>query len=274
MKIVCVVENEACHESKLQSEHGLSFWIDTPNGAVLFDTGQSVPVFSHNLSVLGLSLQTIDALALSHAHYDHTGGLDAVLAAQKSLQLYANPDIFRRRYALRNGEYKSIGLSIDQSRLSTLANINLTSQPLEILPGLWTTGEITERPEPQGSSPHLFIQTEKGWEADPYLDDMSLVYKTSSGLVVICGCCHAGILNTLLHVERIFSDPIIAVIGGIHLMFADEQYLDYVVAIIREHHPYLTLYLNHCTGENAFTKLSNAFGKRVKNFPAGTSLEF
>ena len=274
MKIICVVENNIIKESDLKSEHGLSFWIETPNGSVLFDTGQTDSVFSHNLKTLGLSLQKVAAMALSHAHYDHTGGLKTALTAKKDMSIYANPDLFRPRYALRNGEYQSTGIKCDLSRLASQAKINLCDQPIEILPGLWTTGEIVERPEPQGSSPHLFIRTENGWEADPYLDDMSLVYKSPMGLVLICGCCHAGIINTLFHVKRIFSEPIRAVIGGIHLIHADDQYLDHVVAIIEEYFPELTLYLNHCSGENAFSKLSKAFNKKVNKCPAGTVLEF
>jgi 7,8-dihydropterin-6-yl-methyl-4-(beta-D-ribofuranosyl)aminobenzene 5'-phosphate synthase len=274
VKIVCVVENNVIANSDLQSEHGLSFWIETPDGAVLLDTGQTASVFSHNLEKLGLLPQTVSALALSHSHYDHTGGLEIVLAAKNSLPIYANPDLFRPRYALRNGEYHSIGMKISQSTLSSQANIKLSDTPIELIPGLWTTGEIVERPEPQGSSPHLFIQTVKGWEPDPYLDDMSLVYKTSNGLVLICGCCHAGILNTLFHVKRIFSEPIIAIIGGIHLNHADNQYLDHVVEVIAENFPSLDLYLNHCTGETAFAKLSKAFGQRVKKYPAGSILKF
>jgi len=274
VKIVCVVENEIIKDSTLHSEHGLSFWIETSKGSVLFDTGQTDAVFSHNLKILGLPLQKVSAVALSHAHYDHTGGLETVLAAKNGLPIYANPDLFRPRYALRNGEYQSIGMKIDQPKLSSLARLQFSDQPIEMLPGLWTTGIIVERPEPEGSSPHLFIQIEKGWEADPYLDDLSLVYKTSSGLVLICACCHAGLLNTLFHVKRIFGEPIIAVIGGIHLNHAGNQYLDYVATVIAEDFPKLDLYLNHCTGENAFAKLSKAFGKRVNKYPAGSILKF
>lgn len=274
MKIVCIVDNAVEKDSNLQSEHGLSFWIETQNGNVLFDTGQTASVLSHNLKTLGLSLQTISAVALSHAHYDHTGGLEGVLLVKKDIPIYANPDLFRSRYALRNSEYHSIGLNINQSRLTSLSKVKISNRPNEILPGLWTTGEIVERPEPPGSSAHLFIQTAKGWEADQYLDDMSLVCKTSNGLVLICGCCHAGILNTLFHVKRIFHEPIVAVIGGIHLIHADDNYLDHVISIISENFPRLNLYLNHCTGEMAFKKLSEFFGKRVKSFPAGASLEF
>jgi len=274
VKVVCVVENEVINNSDLQKEHGLSFWIETPNGSVLFDTGQTDAVLSHNLKTLGLPLEKVAAVALSHAHYDHTGGLETMLTIRKDMPIYANPDIFRPRYALRNGEYQAAGMRFDQSRLAPIAKIKLSDQPIEILPGLWTTGEIVERPEPQGSSSHLFIRTDKGWRADPYLDDMSLVYRGPSGLVLICGCCHAGVLNTLFHVRRMFSEPITTVVGGIHLLHAEDHYLDHVVTIIEECFPELSLFINHCSGENAFAKLSEAFSKKVKKCPAGTILDF
>ncbi len=79
-RIICAVNDVVKEDTNLQSEHGLSFWIQTEHGTVLFDTGQTPEVLSHNLKELRLSFQDIDMLALSHAHYDHTGGLEAVLS--------------------------------------------------------------------------------------------------------------------------------------------------------------------------------------------------
>lgn len=269
-KIICVSNDSVEKDSNLHGEHGLSFWIQTENGTVLLDTGQTVGVLSHNLKVLRLSFQDIDMLVLSHAHYDHTGGLEAILLSNTKLTLFAHPDIFRPLYSLRQGEYQSIGLAYNQSSLSQRIKLNLSDAPTEIVPDLWTTGEISERPEPVGGSPHLFIRDGADWQPDPYRDDISLVLKTNQGLVVICGCCHAGILNTLFHVERKFGGPIIAVLGGLHLLYAEDQYLENVIQVLNERFPNISLYLNHCTGENAFRKLANAFGSRVKSCPAGT----
>ena len=204
VKIICVVNNTSKEDAGLRSEHGLAFWIETRYSNVLFDTGQTAAVLSHNLDVLGLLPQNVDMLALSHAHYDHTGGLEAILSKNTKLTLFAHPDIFRPRYSLRKGEYVSIGLSLARETLAGKVNLSLSESPTEILPGLWTTGEIIERPEQEGRSAHHFIRAGEGWLPDPYRDDLSLVLKTKAGLVVICGCCHAGILNTLFHVERNF----------------------------------------------------------------------
>lgn len=272
--IICVVNNDVKEDTHLHGEHGLSFWIQTEHGVVLLDTGQTPGVLSHNLKELRLSFQDVDMLALSHAHYDHTGGLEAVLSSNPTLTLFAHPDIFRPRYALRQGEYRSIGLAYDQFSLSQRIKLNLSAAPTAIVPDLWTTGEISERLEPVGGSPNLFIRDGADWQPDPYRDDISLVLKTNQGLVVICGCCHAGILNTLFHVERKFGGPVLAVLGGLHLLYAEDQYIEHVVHVFDERFPDVSLYLNHCTGENAFKKLGNAFGSLVRACPAGTIINF
>lgn len=273
-KIICVVDNAVEKDTHLQGEHGLSFWIRTEHGVVLFDTGQTAPVLAHNLNALELLPQDVDALALSHAHYDHTGGLEVVLSSHPKRLIFAHPDIFRPRYALRQGEYRSIGLAHEQFALSQRAILNLSAAPAEIVPDLWTTGEISERPEPAGGSAHLFIRDGADWQPDPYRDDISLVRRTHQGLVVICGCCHAGILNTLFHVERKFGGPILAVLGGFHLLSAEDRYLEHVIRVLDERFPDISFYPNHCTGENAFKKLVNAFGSRVSACPAGTMVNF
>ena len=98
--------------------------------------------------------------------------------------------------------------------------------------------------------------------------------ETQEGLVVVCGCCHAGLLNTLAHVRRAFQRPFAAVIGGTHLADAGEAYLHHVAGVLREVYGSPRLYLNHCTGERAYVALANAFGERVKPCPAGTTLTF
>jgi 7,8-dihydropterin-6-yl-methyl-4-(beta-D-ribofuranosyl)aminobenzene 5'-phosphate synthase len=102
---------------------------------------------------------------------------------------------------------------------------------------------------------------------------MSMVVETKAGVVVVCGCCHAGLLNTLAHVEANFQRPIVAVLGGTHLEGLEPVALDQVVDTLHTYGP-LRLYPNHCTGERAYVALAVAFGDRVKPCPAGTILSF
>ncbi|MEW5717285.1 MAG: MBL fold metallo-hydrolase [Chloroflexota bacterium] len=272
-KITCVIDNTVRHGSPFWGEHGLSFFIETDNGSVLFDTGQTETVLSHNLDLLGSAPRGITALALSHAHVDHTGGLAAALALKPGVMLYANPDLFRPRYVMRGSEYKSIGLTMTREDLARRVDLRLSATPVEIVPGLWTTGEITDRSEPEGRSSRHVVHADGGWQPDAYRDDMSLVVEAREGLTVICGCCHAGLLNTLAHVHRVFQQPIVAIIGGAHLVDADVAHLQHVIGVLRGVYGSPRLYLNHCTGARAVFALTNAFGDRVKPFPAGAVLE-
>jgi 7,8-dihydropterin-6-yl-methyl-4-(beta-D-ribofuranosyl)aminobenzene 5'-phosphate synthase len=273
-KIICVVDNTVQRSSQYWGEHGLAFWIETDEGCVLFDTGRSGSVLLHNLEVLKVNPYEVSAIILSHAHNDHTGGLTSLLSQKPGLPLYASPDLFRSRFSCQEGRYQSIGLSVDREVLAKLADLRLSDVSVEVLPGLWTTGEIVDRPEPEGRSPHHFIRTDNEWESDLYQDDMSLVWEVSEGLVVIFGCCHAGLLNTLAQIKKNFQRPILAVLGGTHLVAAPESYLNHVVSVLREEYDSPQLYLNHCTGENAYVVMVNSFGNRVKPCPVGTILTF
>jgi len=273
-KIICVVDNKALKGAGLKTEHGLAFWIETKNGTVLFDTGQTADVLSNNLSLLNLNVKDIDALAISHAHYDHTGGLEAVLSEKPDLIMYANEDVFRPKFSLSDGKYNPSGFEVSREEFANRFEVRLSDTPIEIFPSLWTTGEITKRVEPEGRSSSHYIRDGEGWQPDPYRDDMSLVLKTQDGLVVICGCCHAGLLNTLAHVEENFEGPIITVMGGTHLMTADGKLMDHVINVLDERYSDLLYYLNHCTGDDAIKALANAFSERVQPFPSGSVVTF
>ena len=272
--ITCVVENTAQPGSPLWGEHGISFWIETNDGRVLFDTGQTSAVLLHNLALLGKQLSDINALVLSHAHNDHTGGLAAVLAERAGVSLYANPDIGRPRFSHRGEHYHDIGLPMPVGALAQFADLRRHAEPAEVLPGVWTTGEIRERPELQGSSANLMVPAGLGWQPDPYQDDLSIVVETQEGLVLICGCCHAGLLNTLAHVVRKFGRQPFAVIGGTHLASAEGPALQHVVNVLKHDYEPMRLYPCHCTGQKAFVALAHAFGESVHPCPAGTILTF
>lgn len=272
MKVTCVVDNAVCDHSPFWGEHGLAFLIETKSGLMLlFDAGQSGTVLLHNLKLLDVEPGAIDALAISHAHYDHTGGLPALLDQVAQIPLYAHPDLLRERFSRREESLKSVGLPLEREALDQRLTFQFSAEPTEIFPGVWTTGEITGRAEPEGRSAHHLVRGVKDWEPDPYRDDTALVLETGRGLVVLCGCCHAGLLNTLAHVRRTCGVDITVVAGGTHLLQADEVHLGHVIEVLREL-GLPRLYLNHCTGQRAYVTLAQAFGQEVAPCPAGTSL--
>ncbi|HEC33875.1 MAG TPA: MBL fold metallo-hydrolase [Chloroflexi bacterium] len=275
MRLICLVDDAVQRSSPFWGEHGLAFLIETEAGRVLFDTGQSGTVLLHNLEVLDLDPATIDGLAISHAHYDHTGGLRALSeCVRPGIPLYANPDLFRGRFSRREGKLRSVGLALTREELAARFTLRLSAAPQEIIPGVWTTGEITSRPEPEGSSDYHLVREGGTFVADPYGDDMALVLEMGDRSVLVCGCCHAGLLNTLTHVQRVFEQPIVALAGGLHLTSASAKYLRRVGDVLVGMESVRRVYPNHCTGETAFIALTLALGPSVvRPCPAGTRLD-
>jgi 7,8-dihydropterin-6-yl-methyl-4-(beta-D-ribofuranosyl)aminobenzene 5'-phosphate synthase len=273
MRLRCLVDNSVQPSSPFWGEHGLSFLVEVANGRrVLFDTGASGPVLLHDLECAGIGIETIDAVVLSHSHPDHTGGLPAILERRRGLPVHAHPELLRPRFSEANGVKAPKGLPLGPDALKGRADLRLRESLEEVLPGVWTSGEIVERGEPEGRSPHHLVRHGEQWAPDPYRDDLSLVLETADGLFVVCGCCHAGLLNTLAHVRRHFGEDPVGVAGGTHLVSADSEQLAHTVMRLREHRS-PRLHLNHCTGPAAFLALGQAFGDRVSHCPAGTTLE-
>jgi 7,8-dihydropterin-6-yl-methyl-4-(beta-D-ribofuranosyl)aminobenzene 5'-phosphate synthase len=276
MKITCLVDNCASASSQLWGEHGLAFLVETDAGRLLFDTGQSGTVLLHNVDVLGLPVESFDALALSHAHYDHSGGLPQVLDRVRSgIPMYANPDLFRERFRAVEGDApKSIGLPLSRRAVAERVELRLSAEPQEVLPGVWTTGVIDERPEPEGRGRAHRVREDEDWIPDPYRDDMALVVEWGDGtLLLVCGCCHAGLLNTLAHARRVFGRPVSGVVGGAHLMGAGDGTLRRVRRVLADLPALRALYLGHCTGRRALNDLATALGtERVRPCPAGRTL--
>ncbi|MDY6876757.1 MAG: MBL fold metallo-hydrolase [Chloroflexota bacterium] len=280
MDITCVVDDAVRPGSPFWGEHGLAFLIETEAGRLLFDTGQSGTVLLHNLELLGVDPATIDALVISHAHYDHTGGLPALLERVRlGTPLYANPDLFRERFSRQEGRARSVGVSLTRDELAARLTLCLSGTPQEILPGIWTTGKITSRPEPEGRSAHHLVRVGGIFAPDLYRDDMALVLECKGAaitplLVLLCGCCHAGLLNTLAHVQRVFERPIVTLAGGLHLASATADHQQRVGKVLAEMEAVQRVYPNHCTGEAAFVSLLLTLGPSiVRPCPAGTKLD-
>jgi 7,8-dihydropterin-6-yl-methyl-4-(beta-D-ribofuranosyl)aminobenzene 5'-phosphate synthase len=269
MKLTCLIDN--CASSHFWGEHGLSFLIETGGQRTLFDAGLSGTVLLHNLAVAETAPSSITALALSHGHYDHTGGLDSLMPQCPGLPIYAHPGILRERWARQGEKLRAIGLPMNPDRLREQGHLQLSQEPQEIAPGVWTTGQIVARPEAEGRAEGHVVRQGDGLVPDPYEDDMALVLRGKEGLVLLCGCCHAGLLNTLYHVQATFGALPRTVIGGSHLVTADAQGVRHVAERLQQLDG-LALYPNHCTGQAAYVALAVALGNRVSPCPAGSVL--
>jgi len=254
----------------LWGEHGLSFVVESRGMRLLLDTGQSGDVLRHNLIALGFWDATLDGIVLSHAHHDHTGGLNEALAHWPNAAVYAHPRIVDERLTGLHADRHS---GLPTATVPAVKAWHLSATAIQVAPGIWTTGGITNRPCPLGSSAHHWVKRGETLLPDDYADDQSLILYVKGGVALLCGCCHAGLRNTVLRLREMTALPLIAIIGGTHLASATEAELDAIVRLVREEGMPL-LYLCHCTGDRALFSLQQALADRVRRCSAGTVIEF
>lgn len=279
-KIVNVYNNEALHAKNFKSGHGVSFHITVDNKDVLFDAGWKGNKLMHNIRMLGINVDNIGKLVLSHGHRDHTGGLVSFLrtrTASTPLPVIAHPAALEPKSAKISIFNIPIGLPKLGSKLARTVEFQLTKSPVEILPKLFTTGEIpvAERPEKPGIVSKAFHKVDGRREWDPIIDDLSLVLQTRDGLVVVTGCCHAGLLNTCAKATRLFGQKIKTIVGGTHMLEYSKEDVKHVGDVLENLYGTPDLYLNHCTGKKAIEQLKNRFGSTVvHDCFVGTELAF
>jgi 7,8-dihydropterin-6-yl-methyl-4-(beta-D-ribofuranosyl)aminobenzene 5'-phosphate synthase len=273
--LTVLVENTVSGKSDgLTGEHGFSLFLVRRDRCILFDTGAGAALL-HNASRLGIDLQRVDAVVLSHGHKDHTGGLAVALGAiGKRVPVYAHPGIFADRFGKRaNGKMQYAGLPFKREALEGMgADFDLSPAFREIAPGIFLTGEVPRRSTYETGDSHLFVPRGDTLERDPFQDDLSMVIEGTDGLTLILGCCHSGLINTMDHVrDRLPGKPIHTVIGGTHLGFAPPDQLGRTIATLRERQV-RRLGLSHCTGLQAGARLAAEFGDTVAFCNVGYSL--
>jgi 7,8-dihydropterin-6-yl-methyl-4-(beta-D-ribofuranosyl)aminobenzene 5'-phosphate synthase len=274
VRITTLSENTA-DKGNLLAEWGLSILVETGKASVLLDTGNSISA-THNADVLGVDLSKIDKIVLSHGHYDHTGGLRQVLQKmRKDIEIIAHPDIWQAKYARPKDEPdKYIGIPFQRNELESLgATFNLTAEPVRIDDSIMTSGEVPMVTSFEQVDTDLFVKEDTGWQQDKLLDDQALIVNTESGLVVILGCAHRGIINTLYHARRLTGKEMIyAVIGGSHLINTSEERLWQTIGALRELE-IQRLGLCHCTDLPAASVLAQEFGESFFFNKAGSVID-
>jgi len=258
----------------LLAEHGLSFWIEVARSKVLFDTGQGL-VLRQNAERLGIRLDSVDTIVLSHGHYDHTGGLADALEQTEGARVFAHPAAFTPKFARnQDGTARDIGMaeSIKQT-VRSKASLHWVETPTEIGDGIWCTGPIprTNNYEDTGGA---FFRDDGCSEPDEIQDDQATFLEMESGTVVILGCAHAGIINTLHFIRTLTANrPIHAVLGGMHLLHASPQRMETTIAELRRL-DIERLIPCHCTGFAAMAHLWNEFLGHCETIHVGSVVHF
>lgn len=274
VEITVLVENTAGQRGTL-GEHGLAWWIETGGRRLLFDTGQGT-VLLGNAYKLGAPILEADAIALSHGHYDHTGGLVDALRTRRHLPVFAHPAALEPKYARRDdGGGREIGMPPASRRAleEHAAAWMPTLEPTPLWDGLTLTGPVPRVTDFEDVGGPFFLDQACA-QPDPLADDQSLFFPSDGGLVVVLGCAHSGVINTLNHVRRLCGgQPIRAVLGGMHLLGASTERIARTVEEFRRLDVALVA-PGHCTGTVAVAALWNALPGRCATCRVGDRFTF
>jgi len=258
----------------LQGQWGLSFLLELVdakgrNRKIVFDTGDDKETLMHNIRRLEVDLSNADCVVLSHGHGDHTVANVEMVEMADGLKVYAHPHTFLPRfYVDRLGKRSRGGVpegeGIDEIEWAG-GEVVLTSEPCEVVPGVWTTGQIPrvtpfERVSPPIGGGKRIIVIDGEEVEDQILDDQALWMDVDGvGLFVITGCAHAGSVNTLLHAQRLSDFKwVYGFVGGTHLVGRSDAYLEQTLRALRGFGLRL-LSPCHCTGFKAKARLWQGF---------------
>ncbi len=256
----------------LHSEHGLALWINYRNKQILFDTGQSNLILQ-NAKTLGCDLPSTDAIIISHGHYDHTGGFPSVVNIASRARIYMHPVAAEPKFSLKGSKANYIGMSDFMKKSIKDCDVIWTTTPAHIFPGISVTGQVPRLNDYENVE-DVFFSDESCQKRDELLDDQSLFIESSKGLVVIFGCAHAGVVNTLDYINKLTGGKnIYAVIGGMHLLNANPARIANTIETFKKYRIQKIVPL-HCTGRRAMEALKAAFTDKCLCLDAGKGINF
>jgi len=270
ISITTLVENTASGAGLL-AEHGLSFWIEYADKRILFDTGQS-DILIQNAKVLGINLAEADAIILSHGHYDHTGGLTAVLDIAAKAKIYLHPAAIEPKFSKKNSGVELIGMPDSAQKTIRNRGVIRTETPIQIFPGVTVTGQVPRINNFEDVGGAFFID-ENCQKPDELLDDQTLFIETSKGLVIVFGCAHAGVVNILHRIADLTEKKqFYAALGGMHLLRASNERIERTKIVFQDY-DLKKIGPAHCTGSKAIEKFKTAFRNQYFTCSVGTQID-
>jgi 7,8-dihydropterin-6-yl-methyl-4-(beta-D-ribofuranosyl)aminobenzene 5'-phosphate synthase len=256
VKITTLIENSPGEHHALQAEHGLSFFIEKDGHKLLFDTGQSGKIIE-NAAQLRVDLTSLEYVVLSHGHYDHSGGLQSLATITTDFKLIMGQGFFDKKYGCKKNSYEYLGNNFDEQFLGEqkIPYQFLYKNLTELIPDVYVITAFPRTHEDEVINPRFKILKNGSFQQDLFTDEVLLAIDTPEGLVVLLGCSHPGMKNMLDFTSTLINRPIYAVLGGTHLVEADENSLRKSMNYFKQN-SLKVIGVSHCTGKVAMDQLA------------------
>lgn len=276
MRIINLVENEP-GGSGCEAAHGLSFYVETENHKMLFDTSPG-DVVLHNAQKLGVDLTAVDTVILSHGHYDHSGGILSFAALNPNAKIYMQQNAGGEYYAY-DGEEKGFRYIGIDKKIRSLSQVHLLTGDTKIDDELQLF-TVDTRAFPLPSTNKRLRELCGGeYIQDEFRHEQNLLLTSEGKKILFCGCAHNGILNVMETLKRKFGKAMLPdlVIGGFHLMKltefseADTAEVTKIADCLKGYNAHFATC--HCTGLPAFNQMKEIMGGQLTYVRSGDEVE-
>jgi len=278
MKLTVLLDNNTIIDRFFYGEPGVSYFIQDGDKKILFDVGYS-DAFIINAQKMNIRLWDVDFVILSHGHLDHTWGLTSLIKLYTEVSVEkikcSKPTILTHPFTFFSKKIKGIreiGSVVSEEKLSKHFNVKLSKEPVWLTDKLVFLGEIERKNEFEAKKPLGKIIKNNSEEDDYLMDDSALAYISSEGLVIITGCAHAGICNTVEYAKKICgNERITDIVGGFHLLNPSKEQLQGTLEYMKNLQPH-EVHACHCTDLKSKIELSKVAD--IKEVGVGLKIEY